>query len=119
MLLEQHRDHDLAEIGYLQAGKLLMDEWTEDKKGIPYFDEETFKKDRFFVFQRVAEGTYACEIHDAGAHLDTEILRLLGETYAGVIGFTVVNLGALLRHVLTRMLNVQIEIAEKAGEAHK
>lgn len=111
------QDHELAQLASMVAGKTLMDEWKEDEQGVPYFSEETFNRDRFFLFWRDLEGNWTGDIFDApeGAEAATNIR--IRESYSVAPVFTVVNFGTIMKLVLLEMLKVQIDMATGSEEA--
>jgi MerR HTH family regulatory protein len=118
-LVRATQDHDLAQLGALLAGKVLMDEWTEDETGVPYFSEDTFDKDRFLFFWRDAEGSWTGDIKASPDEAYAEINVRLDDSYSNAPIFTVVNFGAVLKHTLVALLKVQIEMPANASESEE
>lgn len=112
-LMKATQDRDFAQIGHLLAAKVLMDEWQEDEKGVSYFAEETFMRDRVMIFWRDQEGNWSADIYDAPDAAQEEINNRISESYSATPVFTFVNLGAILRLTLREILKVQIERESK------
>jgi len=119
-LVRQTQDYDLAHVGMLLCGKLLMEEWREDEIGTPYFEESTFERDRLMIFSRGKNERWSCDIADAGDDFNSLINKGLSESYNVAPAFTVANLGAIMRIVLIKLLKVQVGMIDaNAAEAPK
>ncbi|WP_112311844.1 hypothetical protein [Pseudogemmobacter bohemicus] len=109
------KDDDLAQIGCALAGKAIMDEWIKDEEGTPYFDEETFKRERFLFFWRDDAGEWTGEIAATVGEIEAMVNGRIVESYSETPIFTTVNLATILKKALIRMLEVQIK-AEMAAK---
>ncbi|SOC08541.1 hypothetical protein SAMN05877809_104321 [Rhodobacter sp. JA431] len=110
------KDDDLAQFGCMLAAKAIMDEWTEDEQGVPYFDEETFQRERFLFFWRDAAGAWTGDIASSVNEIEAQINERIVKSYSDVPIFTTVNLATILKMTLVRMMKVQIKAeASKSG----
>lgn len=107
-----HND-DLAQVGSLLAAKAIMDEWHEDEKGIPYFDQETFTKPRYLIFWIGSDEKWHAELVQTSEELQAVTSQRFDESQDDVPAFTTVNLKTILSRTLAAMLDVQIEMAKK------
>lgn len=112
------KDDEFADVGSKIAGVTLIEEWIEDEEGVPYFDPNTFQRDRFMFFWRNETGKWVACVEDAPDAAQKKNEDLLDASYADAPTFITVNFGQILRRVLVRMLDVQIKAEEsKSGGA--
>lgn len=109
------RDDEMAEVGMLIAGSKLVEEWIEDANGVPYFNLDTFERNRFMFMWRNAEGAWTATLDDAPDGAQDRNNALIETSYRETPIFVCVNFGTIMKQVMRAMLRVQIELEQAKG----